>query len=249
MLEEHTGELSTRTSSFMLNLYKILSEKYYSDMITWKRSGTRSIIKNLVNFTAKVLPRHYKANKRALFSRQLSVHDFYQALDRRRKKQGKNASTLTFVYQFVKRDKLDSFHLIQCMSGLCKKPRGKLSKLRVKTATKSKISSSSSNSPALSSSLPMKSQPVNQYNGESKHTAVPNHDFLDYTFLMQEEINPNRNMLREPLILDGVSFTNCPDFSSPDISLSLYSSSTSSFSWETISPSLYENPFRSIDYC
>ncbi|KAK9762795.1 stress-responsive transcription factor hsf1 [Basidiobolus ranarum] len=222
-------------------------------MIAWKRSGTRFTIKDRINFTSKVLPKYYKYNRLASFSRQLRIYGFYRASYQRRKKEGKNASALTFAHPYFKRDKIHSFHLIQRMSGSYNQSRVKLSNFRVNTVTKS-ISDFSSTSPALSLSPLMKSQPVSRHNGESKHTVVPDHAFPDYTLLTQEEINPNKSIefcnsiLHEPLILEGVNFTNCPDLSSLDISVSLYSSSTSSFSWETISSSLYENLFSNNNY-
>ncbi|KAK9688125.1 kinase-regulated stress-responsive transcription factor skn7 [Basidiobolus ranarum] len=71
MLEGYTDKLGA--TPFVLNLYKILSEQRYSDVITWEQSGTKFIIKDLVGFSFKVLPQYYDTNKLALFSRQLSV--------------------------------------------------------------------------------------------------------------------------------------------------------------------------------
>ncbi|KAK9765310.1 hypothetical protein K7432_006464 [Basidiobolus ranarum] len=150
MLKGSASKLDIRIPSFVLDLYKILLEEKYSDMIAWELSGSRFIIKNPSLFASKVLPQYYKTNKFASFARQLNIYGFHRVSDRRRTKQNHTASIIIYSHQYFKRSQPNSLHLIQRTTSSYIKTRVKYSTPEVDTTSKS----ASAPSPPLSPVFP-----------------------------------------------------------------------------------------------
>ncbi len=73
------GELKKNVSpNFLLKLYEILETNEYSNLIQWGESGKLFIVKNLNEFTDKVLPKFFKHNNFSSFVRQLNMYDFHK---------------------------------------------------------------------------------------------------------------------------------------------------------------------------
>jgi uncharacterized protein (UPF0305 family) len=64
--------------NFLLKLYQILEKDEYKDIIEWGEEGTYFIVKNLHDFTEKILPKYYKHNNYSSFIRQLNMYDFHK---------------------------------------------------------------------------------------------------------------------------------------------------------------------------
>jgi hypothetical protein len=58
--------------NFLLKLYQILETNEFSHIIEWADNGKYFLIKNLPEFTEKVLPRFFKHNNFASFVRQVT---------------------------------------------------------------------------------------------------------------------------------------------------------------------------------
>ena len=63
---------------FLLKLYEILENDDYKDIIHWSEDGKYFIVKNLHDFTEKILPKYYKHNNFSSFIRQLNMYDFHK---------------------------------------------------------------------------------------------------------------------------------------------------------------------------
>jgi hypothetical protein len=59
--------------SFLANLYEILQSNEYNDIIEWSENGKSFIVKNLTDFSEKVIPRYWKHNNFASFVRQVNI--------------------------------------------------------------------------------------------------------------------------------------------------------------------------------
>jgi hypothetical protein len=59
--------------SFLLKLYQILETNEYNSIIEWGDNGRYFIVKNLNEFTDKVLPKFFKHNNFSSFVRQVSL--------------------------------------------------------------------------------------------------------------------------------------------------------------------------------
>jgi hypothetical protein len=57
--------------NFLLKLYQILDTNEYSSIIEWGESGKYFVVKNLNEFTDKVLPKFFKHNNFSSFVRQV----------------------------------------------------------------------------------------------------------------------------------------------------------------------------------
>ncbi|KAK9674758.1 hypothetical protein K7432_016917, partial [Basidiobolus ranarum] len=80
-----------------------------------------------IGFASKVLPQYYETSKLTSFTRQLDIYGFERVSDRRRTKQSVVTSSIIYSHQYFKRDKPDSLHLIQRISGPYSKVRTKSS--------------------------------------------------------------------------------------------------------------------------
>ena len=65
-------------SRFLLQLYQILEEDKYKDIIHWGDNGQYFIIENVHDFTEKILPKYYNHNNYSSFVRQLNMYDFHK---------------------------------------------------------------------------------------------------------------------------------------------------------------------------
>lgn len=59
--------------SFLANLFEILQNNEYNDIIEWSENGKSFIVKNLTEFSEKVIPRYWKHNNFASFVRQVNI--------------------------------------------------------------------------------------------------------------------------------------------------------------------------------
>ena len=65
-------------SRFLLQLYKILEEDKYKNIIHWGENGNYFEIVNVHDFTEKILPQYYNHNNYSSFVRQLNMYDFHK---------------------------------------------------------------------------------------------------------------------------------------------------------------------------
>lgn len=73
--EEDKNEESAKRNeqpSFLVKLYQILDTNEFSNIIEWGENGKSFVVKNLNEFTEKVLPRFFKHNNFASFVRQVN---------------------------------------------------------------------------------------------------------------------------------------------------------------------------------
>ena len=85
--------------SFLLKLYQILENEEYKDIIQWGENGKFFVVKNIHDFTEKILPKYYKHNNYSSFIRQLNMYDFHK------KKSGQNEHI--FHHQYFIKDQKD----------------------------------------------------------------------------------------------------------------------------------------------
>ena len=64
--------------NFLLKLYQILEKEEYKDIIQWGENGKFFVVKNVHDFTEKILPKYYKHNNYSSFIRQLNMYDFHK---------------------------------------------------------------------------------------------------------------------------------------------------------------------------
>ena len=68
----------THYSRFLLQLYHILEDDKYKDIIHWGDNGKYFVIENVHDFTEKILPQYYSHNNYSSFVRQLNMYDFHK---------------------------------------------------------------------------------------------------------------------------------------------------------------------------
>jgi hypothetical protein len=64
--------------NFLLKLYQILETNEFCNIIQWGDNGRYFVVKNLNEFTDKVLPKFFKHNNFSSFVRQLNMYDFHK---------------------------------------------------------------------------------------------------------------------------------------------------------------------------
>ena len=76
--EKNNKNKSNHYSRFLLQLYSILEEDKYKDIIHWGDNGKYFVIENVHDFTEKILPKYYNHNNYSSFVRQLNMYDFHK---------------------------------------------------------------------------------------------------------------------------------------------------------------------------
>ena len=69
---------SNHFSQFLLQLYNILEEEKYKNIIHWGDNGKYFIIENVHDFSEKLLPKYYNHNNYSSCVRQLNMYDFHK---------------------------------------------------------------------------------------------------------------------------------------------------------------------------
>ena len=69
--ETKTNEKTKKNQNFLMKLYGILETPELSNIIEWGENGKYLIVKNIPDFTDKVLPKFFKHNNFASFVRQV----------------------------------------------------------------------------------------------------------------------------------------------------------------------------------
>ncbi|KAL4488317.1 hypothetical protein ABPG72_019167 [Tetrahymena utriculariae] len=64
--------------AFLLKTYEMIENKDYQDIVCWNNDGQSFVIKNLNEFSEKVLSNYFKHNNFASFVRQLNMYDFHK---------------------------------------------------------------------------------------------------------------------------------------------------------------------------
>lgn len=64
-------EKKNEVPSFLLNLYEILEDNEWKNIIEWGENGKFFVIKNMTDFTEKVIPKYWRHNNFASFVRQV----------------------------------------------------------------------------------------------------------------------------------------------------------------------------------
>jgi len=70
---------ATSVAPFLHKIYEILENPVHNDLISWNEEGSAFLIKNVTEFTEKVLPKYFKHNNFASFVRQLNLYDFHKS--------------------------------------------------------------------------------------------------------------------------------------------------------------------------
>jgi hypothetical protein len=70
---------ATSIPPFLIKIYEILENPIHFDLISWNLEGNAFLIKNVTEFTEKVLPKYFKHNNFASFVRQLNLYDFHKS--------------------------------------------------------------------------------------------------------------------------------------------------------------------------
>ncbi len=94
----HEKNKKSHNSRFLLQLYTILEEDKYKNIIHWGDNGKYFIIENIHDFTEKILPKYYNHNNYSSFVRQLNMYDFHK------KKTNENGHTFQHE-KFIKGEK------------------------------------------------------------------------------------------------------------------------------------------------
>jgi hypothetical protein len=69
----------TAPAAFLVKTYDILENPEYHDIACWNKEGNAFIVKNVNEFSDKVLPKYFKHNNFASFVRQLNMYDFHKS--------------------------------------------------------------------------------------------------------------------------------------------------------------------------
>ena len=69
-----TEEKKNLPPNFLLKLYQILENNEFANIIEWGENGKFFVVKNLNEFTEKVLPKFFKHNNFSSFVRQVYIY-------------------------------------------------------------------------------------------------------------------------------------------------------------------------------
>lgn len=78
--------------NFLLKLYQILENNDNKGTVSWGDSGKSFIVKNLNEFSDRILPKYFKHNNFSSFVRQLNMYDFH-------KKRNTNVNDHVFLHK------------------------------------------------------------------------------------------------------------------------------------------------------
>jgi heat shock transcription factor 1 len=80
--EEHSNKGKYKKKNifpnFLLKLYNILENDECKDIIQWGENGKYFVVKNIHDFTEKILPKYFKHSNYSSFIRQLNMYDFHK---------------------------------------------------------------------------------------------------------------------------------------------------------------------------
>jgi len=65
--------------AFLVKTYDILDNPAHFDIISWNKEGNAFIVKNVNEFSEKILPKYFKHNNFSSFVRQLNMYDFHKS--------------------------------------------------------------------------------------------------------------------------------------------------------------------------
>lgn len=71
----NTNEKKNFNANFLMKLYQILETPELSSIIEWGENGKFFKVKNITEFTEKVLPKFFKHNNFASFVRQVKLNN------------------------------------------------------------------------------------------------------------------------------------------------------------------------------
>lgn len=80
-MNKSTGNFKPKSNipAFLLKTYDILENTAHFDIISWNKEGTAFVVKNVNEFSEKVLPKYFKHNNFSSFVRQLNMYDFHKS--------------------------------------------------------------------------------------------------------------------------------------------------------------------------
>lgn len=76
-----TKREKVRPTSFLSKTFDMVSQVEYCDVVSWTDDGNTFIIKNVNEFSTKILPLYFKHRNLASFIRQLNMYDFHKVKD------------------------------------------------------------------------------------------------------------------------------------------------------------------------
>jgi len=79
MLNKKLFKLEKKKNSFLSNLYDILNNRTYKEIIYWNKEGKGIIISNINKFSTMILPIYYKSSNYSSFIRQLNTYGFHKS--------------------------------------------------------------------------------------------------------------------------------------------------------------------------
>ena len=79
MLNKKLFKLEKKKNSFLSNLYYILNNTTYKEIIYWNKEGKGIIISNINKFSTMILPTYYKSSNYSSFVRQLNMYGFHKS--------------------------------------------------------------------------------------------------------------------------------------------------------------------------
>jgi hypothetical protein len=91
-------------TNFLVKTYEILCDGSMSDIIAWSEDGSSFLIKDVTEFSQKILPKYFKHSNFQSFVRQLNMYDFHKC------KNGEENSFYHNMFQRGKKHLLKEIH-------------------------------------------------------------------------------------------------------------------------------------------
>ncbi|KAK6454674.1 HSF-type DNA-binding-domain-containing protein [Scheffersomyces xylosifermentans] len=73
-----TVSFNQSSIDFIKELFLMLQEESYKDVVRWTITGDSFVVLNTKEFAKEILPRHFKHSKFVSFVRQLVIYDFHK---------------------------------------------------------------------------------------------------------------------------------------------------------------------------